>query len=284
MSLKRYLGAAGLALGGVAAAAGVGRARFDRAIARRVDDLLAASRSPAGGPFSAAALSDLPDPVRRYLRTAIEDGRPAVGTVRLEQRGEFRLGGDASAPWKPLTATQHFTTDPPGFVWDARIEVAPRVPVRVVDAYVDGQGSLRAKLLSAVTVAEADPGPEMDDGELLRYLAECVWFPTALLPAAGVEWAPIDDRTARATVEHRGGTASLTFHFDDRDLVERVHAGRRYRQETDAFTPWTGYFEDYVSRGGLRVPTRARVEWNLPDGDLPYWRATVSSIDHQPPA
>lgn len=283
MKLGRYLGALGVLVAGGAVAVGVGRSRLDRATAARVDDLLAASRPHPDRTFTEADLAGLPDPVQRYLRTAIEEGRPAVQTVRLEQRGEFRLGSDASASWKPLTATQHYTTDPPGFVWDASIEVAPLVPVRVVDAYEDGEGSLRAKLLSTVTVAEADPGPEMDDGELLRYLAESVWFPTALLPANGVEWEALDDRSARATLEHRGGTASLVFHFDDRDLVERVSASRRYRQENDNFAPWTGYFEDYAVRNGLRVPTAARVEWNLPEGDLPYWRASVVDIDHQPP-
>ncbi len=267
-------------------AAGVGvvlvnRRRLERATADLVADLLANADAETDRVFRRADLEDLPAPVRRYLDGALEEGQPYVRTVRTEQRGAFRPG-DATTPWKPLEATQHFTVSPPGFVWDAEIAFAPLVSARVVDAYEGGEGYLRAKLLSTVTVADAEPSPEMNAGELLRYLAEAVWFPTALLPGEGVEWEPIDDRSARATLTHEGTTASLVFHFSDENEVDRVVADRRYRQEDDAYAPWTGYFGDYRVRNGVLVPTEAEVEWNLPDGDLPYWRARIVEIDHRP--
>lgn len=83
----------------------------------------------------------------------------------------------------------------------------------------------------------------MNENELVRYLAEAVWFPTALLPTHGVEWEAIDDRSARAILGHRGVTASLVFWFDDRNEVERVTT-ERYRQEADSSTPWTRYFRE----------------------------------------
>ncbi|WP_137286390.1 DUF6920 family protein [Halorussus salinisoli] len=265
---------------GVAAAVRVADSRLDRANARLVDELYSDADLPSERVFTEEDVEGLPDPVRRYFETVLTEGQRYVGEVRLEQRGEFRLG-DEEAGWKPLTATQHFTVGPPGFVWDAEIELLPLVSVRVVDAYAAGEGFLRAKLLSTVTVAEADPSPEMNAGELLRYLAEAVWFPTALLPSAGVEWEAVDDRSARATITDRGTTASLAFHFDDRNRVERVHAERRYRMEDDAFAPWTGYFRDYRERNGILVPTDARVAWDLPDGESSYWRARITDIDHR---
>ncbi|MFC4246532.1 DUF6920 family protein [Natribaculum luteum] len=267
-------------------AAGVGvvlvnRRHLERATANLVADLLANADVETDRVFRRDDLEDLPAPVRRYLDGALEEGQPCVRTVRTEQRGAFRPG-DATTPWKPLEATQHFTVSPPGFVWDAEIAFAPLVSARVVDAYEGGEGYLRAKLLSTVTVADVEPSPEMNAGELLRYLAEAVWFPTALLPGEGVEWEPIDDRSARATLTNEGTTASLVFHFTDDDEVDRVVADRRYRQEDDAYAPWTGYFADYRVRNGMLVPTEAEVEWNLPDGDLPYWRARIVEIDHRP--
>ncbi|WP_254765838.1 DUF6920 family protein [Salinilacihabitans rarus] len=265
------------ALGGAAAAAGARRARrFEAEIDGHVDALRAAAA--AGSTDADADPSTLPAPVERYLGTVLGDG-PTAGRarlVRLRQRGEFRLGGP-DAPWRPLRATQHVAVDPPGFVWDATIDVFPLLPARVVDLYANGEGILRAKLRSAVTVADAGPSPEMNEGELTRYLAEAVWYPDALLDRA-VEWEAIDDRSARATLEHRGVTASLVFHVDDRGLVTRVTADR-YRQEDDAYAPWTGRFRDYAERDGLLVPLEADVEWNLPEGDLPYWRARVTSIE-----
>ncbi|MEF8869956.1 MAG: DUF6544 family protein [Haloarculaceae archaeon] len=272
------------ALGALLAAA-VGLVLFNTLRVARLHDRLAAdlvagAEADAGRAFAAEDVADLPDPVRRYFETAIEEGRPYVRSARLEQRGEFRLG-DAERTWRPMEATQRFTVDPPGFVWSAVVRVLPFLPVRVLDAYDHGSGVLRARLLSTVTVVDVGPDREMNEGELLRYLAEAVWFPTALLPTEGVEWEAVDDRSARATIEHGGNTATATFHFDERDRVERVTA-ERYRQETDDHAPWTGHFRAYETRNGLSVPTEADVEWNLPEGDRPYWRARIARIEHWP--
>jgi hypothetical protein len=273
---------AGLALGSVAAAR-TADSRFDRVVASHVEELHTAAAfsdeaRPRRATLTEADRRSLPPPVRRYLGRVLADDQPAVRTARLSQRGEFRLGGE-SGSWKPLRAIQRFAVRPPGFVWDATIDLLPLVPVRVLDAYVGGRGLLQARLFSALPVADAEPGPALDAGELVRYLAESVWFPTALF-AEEVEWEGIDDRRARARIEDRGTAASLVFRFDDDDLVESVHTAKRYRQETGQFAPWTGYFEEYRERNGMLIPTVARVEWTLPDRDLPYWRARIEDVDH----
>jgi len=267
----------------VAAVAAVRSLRTDAETDRA--RLLDAAAARTERTFDPDDVADLPAPVRRYFETVLDEGQPHSRTVRLEQRGQFRVG-DANSAWKPLEATQRVTVDPPGFVWDATVRLAPFVPVRVVDAYVEGEGSLRARLLSVLTVADADPSPELDAGELQRYLAEAVWYPTALLPGAGVRWDSIDERSARATLEHEDTTVSLVFQFDDENLVERVVADDRPRAVDDGFEPtrWTGRFWDYRERNGVLVPTVAEVEWNLPEGDLPYWRATISDFEHRPAA
>ncbi|WP_254278947.1 DUF6544 family protein [Haloarcula marina] len=229
-----------------------------------------------------AEFTDLPSPVRRYFETVLEPGLPRTRTARLAQTGEFRLG-DAESTWHPFTATQHYSVDPPGFVWAAQIRLGSLLPVQIRDAYVDGVGSLSARALWTVTLADAERTPELDAAELSRYLAEAVWFPTALLPASGVEWTGIDDTSALATLSHRGTTVSMTVHFDDDGLIRRVVADRPRAVENGfETTRWTGYFGDYDRRGRVLVPTRGRVEWTLPDGPLEYWRATITDVEHHP--
>lgn len=265
--------------------------RLGRSHARLAADLVADARTEPGAgtrreaaddadeTFDPGVVEGLPAPVRRYFETVLVEGQPLVHTARLEQRGEIRLGG-ADAEWKPFEATQHYTVDPPGFVWDATIDVAPLLPARVVDAYAHGDGVLRGKLLSTVTVVDVGPDSEMNEGELVRYLAETPWFPTALLPAAGVEWEAIDDHSARATLEHDGNVASAVFHFDDENLITRVTT-ERYRQEDDAVAPWSGTFRAYEERHGMRIPTDAEVAWDRPEGEVPYWRGRIETIDYQ---
>jgi hypothetical protein len=204
--------------------------------------------------------------------------------VRVEQSGTFRAGG-AAAPWRPFRATQHVTTRPPGFVWDAAIEMMPWVPVRVMDAYHDGRGLLRAVLGGVLPVMEAEPGPALDEGELLRYLAEAPLYPTALLPDAGVEWAPVDDTAARATLVHGDTTATLTFHFNERNEVDRVEGKRSYTREDGTLESrsWVGHWRRYRERGGMWVPTEGEVAWVDPEkGETSYWRGQMDRLHYWP--
>lgn len=281
---SRVLATLSIALSLGLAAVLASRRRSRREHWRLVEELLGHASDPDRRVHE-SDFEDCPVPVRRYFETVLETGQPHVGRVRLEQCGRFRLG-DAESPWKSLRATQRFTVDPPGFVWDATIRIAPLLPVSVADWFVSGHGGLRANLHSALPVARMGASPEMDEGELLRYLAEAVWFPTALLPAAGVEWEGIDTDTARATLDHDGTSVSLTVHFDDRGLVERVVADDRPRTVDGELepTPWTGEFGDYETHNGMLVPTSAAVAWNLPDGDLRYFEGELTSIEHRPVA
>ena len=251
--------------------------RAERATDRLVRDLHAAADTTAGDPIHADELADLPAPVQRYFETVLPEDQRPVRTARLEQEGTIQMG-EGDDGWKPFAATQHVTVDPPGFVWDATVEMAPFVDARVVDAYHDGTGTLRATAFG-LPVMSADPGPELDEGELLRYLAEAVWVPTALLPSAGVDWTAVDGDSARATLTDGDVRATLRFRFGEDGLVRAV-SGRRYREETDHEAVWAGRFDAYERHDGRLVPTEGEVAWRLPEGDVPYWRGTVTAFDY----
>jgi len=105
------------------------------------------------------------------------------------------------------------------------------VSVSLLHGFDDGDGRVRVSLFGLVPLSGDDTNPELNEGELLRYLAESIWYLTELLPGEGVRWDPIDSSTAEATVEFGGATATLKFYFTDEDEVSKVHAGQR---------PWSG--------------------------------------------
>jgi hypothetical protein len=98
----------------------------------------------------------------------------------------------------------------------------------------------------------------------------------------GVEWTPIDDRSARATLTDRGTTASLVFTFNDRNEVARVRGTRGFLtdDETCESRIWTGYWRHYEERKGRRVPTSGEVSWIHPAGEVSYWRGRISHVDY----
>lgn len=262
-----------------AAAFAIRRRRVSNRIHNYASQLQARSHPVSPYPYDPGDVSDLPPPVRRYFETVLNAGQPYVEQVSLDQEGEFRLG-DGKTRWRPFTASQTYTVSPPGYIWDAQIDVFPAASVRVFDAYVGGEGLLRANLYGGIPLASAGPDSRMNAAELQRYLSETPWFPTALLPAAGVTWEGIDDRSARATIDDGNVTATARFHFDEEGYVRRLTADR-YRQDIDAVTSWTGHYRTYKEYDGMQIPTEAEVAWDTPEGEEPYWRGTITDIEYK---
>jgi hypothetical protein len=225
-----------------------------------------------------AAAASAPAPVARYLLKSIRGQAADIRQVDLVTAGEFR--GSLDAPWLPFQATQRFTTSPAGFVWDARIGMTRFLDVYVRDAYVEGRGEMVAKVGGAWTVAREADAAALADGQLMRFLGEAMWFPTALLPGRNVTWTAIDDHAALATIIDRGRRVSLRFTFNAADDLIEVFAPNRMRATDGGYiaTPWMVRCTRHEWRGTVRIPMRCEAEWQLADGPLAYWRGDVVSI------
>jgi len=268
-----------LLFAGVGGALVYGARRWRTATHARVARLNESRLPPHNLRYDEKEIEGLPSPVARYFRTVLRNGQPMVIGARLAQEGELRRGeGDDS--WLPFVAMQVFSSRPPGFVWDARMRMAPGLSVHVRDAYLDGAGSMRGEVLGLLPLLDAHDTPEMAAGALQRYLAERVWFPTALLPSQGVEWSPIDDSTALATLTDGETSVSLDFRFSAEGEIASAFTPSRYREVEGAFvpTPWGGHYAAYADRDGMRIPLEAEVEWHLADRRLPYWRGRITEV------
>jgi len=243
---------------------------------------LDAARPPVGKrTVDFGDLDGLPAPVQRYFRTVLTDGQPVVTRAHVQHEGTFNMS-ETGEQWKPFTSEQWVTTHRPGFVWNGRVAVLPGVPARVHDAYVAGEGILNVALLGLVSVADFRGKGELADGELMRYLAEASWYPTALLPGQGTTWEAVDERSAIATLTDGYTDITMQFAFDDQGLIETVRAEARGRTVGDEIvpTPWQGRFWNYEQRDGMLVPIDAEVAWLLPEGEKAYWRGHITHLDY----
>ena len=226
---------------------------------------------------TADMLVDLPDPVQRYLAQTGVVGQPWIDTVRLRQTGRFRLGPDR--PWMPMTAEQTYTTDPPAFVWNARFRVAGLPLLRARDEYRAGHGHMFARLAGLFTVFDVR-GEELDQGTMMRYLNEMMWFPIAFL-GDNVTWQAVDDRSAGVTFHDGGKSVSARLHFDATGRLTNF-AALRYREMAGEFSldPWSTPITAYGARAGLNLPVRGQAVWNLPAGDLLYAELEITEIEY----
>jgi hypothetical protein len=227
-------------------------------------------------------LEGLPAPVGRYFRVVLEEGQPMVASVRVRHTGTFNMG-ETTDQWKPFTSDQVVVAQRAGFDWDGRVAMMPGVPVRVHDAYVAGEGVLHASLLGLFPVVDMRGTGEVAEGELMRFLAEAAWYPTALLPSQGVCWQAVDERSAYATLEEGEISITMLFTFNEEGLIDTVRAETRGRTVGGEVvpTPWQGRFWNYEERGGMLVPLEGEVAWVLPEGEKPYWRGSITEISHE---
>lgn len=274
--LRRLPALAGLA--GVAAigAERAGHRAFARLVRRDVQALHARASPPRAGVVTEQMLADLPGPVRRYLRYTGVLGRPFPGTIRLRQEGRMRPG--PGQRWIPLDAEEHYSVQPPGFVWAGTLRVGPLPVARARDMYAGGQGRMLVKVASLWPVVNAS-GAQMDQGEITRYLNEMIWSPAAFL-ADNVAFQAVDDSSARVTLTDYGQATTATLFFDNEGRLTDFVA-QRYRtpgaSSTDTWsTPITGYGEFE----GLRLPTRAKALYKLPGGDYEYIEVTLTELHY----
>jgi hypothetical protein len=282
MLLKSLLVVSLLLVIAVAAALVWGSSRWKAGTHELRQQLEAGRATVVPGTVDLAELDGLPAAVQRYFRTVLKQGQPMLAAVDVEHQGSFNLSQTGS-DWKPFTSTQRVVTRRPGFDWDARIRVMPGLTVKVHDAYVGGEGILHASLAGLFTVAELRGRGEIAEGELMRFLAEAAWYPTALLPSQGVRWEGVDERSARATFSDGALTLSLLFSFGDDGLIERIAAQSRGRTVGGKVvaTPWQARMWNYVERDGMLIPLEGDVAWLLPQGPLPYWRGRITRIDYE---
>jgi hypothetical protein len=247
-----------------------------------VAGLFAAERHAAASRYDARDVEQLPAPVLRYFHHVLQDGQPLIVRARLAHEGEFNAR-DGAEKWAPFRSISTFTVFPPAFVWDARIAMAPGLPVLVRDSYAGGMGQMRGAMFGLIPVAHAEGTPELASGALMRYLAEAAWFPTALLPISGVQWLPIDEHRALATLTDAGVTTRLEFRFDENNEIAEVYSPARYRQvgNTAVATPWSGSSSNVMSWHGMKIPTTNEVRWQLPDRTLPYYRGRVVDVEYE---
>ncbi len=258
------------------------RGRWDRKTLQFVEALRHPVPAQETRTVSFEDFDQLPEPVAKYLRLALKEGQPLIHSVRIRQVGKLRGLGKSQAGWMPFRAVQFSSAMRPGFVWDARIRASPLMQMQVRDTYVAGQGAGQVSALSLVTIADEHGGAELAEGELLRYLAESVWFPTALLPSAHLIWTPMDGDNARATLTDVGTTVSLEFRFNDIGEVTSVYTSGRPQAVGGRYElmPWGGQHRAYEAKNGMWIPTEGEVEWHLPDGAFPVWKGKIVEAEY----
>lgn len=222
-------------------------------------------------------LDHLPGPVVRSLRRSGVVGRPTPLAVSLTQTGRIRPAEDKR--WMKFTASETYDLVEPGFQWTASLRVGGMRLGKAVDTLAQGHGRMHVRVLGLIDILDAS-GPEMDQGALMRWFNETIWFPQ-IWASDLISWQPVDQASAVGSLESHGVVVTAEFRFDSAGRVVDFVADR-YRQVDGDFelTRWSTPITAYSVFDGMELPSQGSAVWDLPDGDLEYIQITVDSLDH----
>ncbi|WP_290648959.1 DUF6544 family protein [Aquisalimonas sp.] len=282
MMIKWIFITSGKAPLGAAIAIYIGQARDSSKADQLLATLSEGSSQTDVGIVDFASFTELPPSVARYFQHVLTDGQKLIKTAKIEQSGVLRTGITTES-WSPFTASEIVVPPAIGFLWSAKIEMPLGTHVRVLDSYIGGVGLGRGSLLSAFAVASEGGEPKLNSGALHRYVAEGVWFPTALLPQSGVAWSAIKDHSALATLTDRSTSVSLEFRFNEVGEVTSIYSAGRFGQFDGGYkqVPWQGHFRDCHEEAGMRVPSYGKVGW-YEDGVLQLvWKGDIIGTGYE---
>jgi hypothetical protein len=197
--------------------------------------------------------------------------------VDLTQSGEMWLRPGS----KPVSfaATQTLAVAEVAFLWHARLPMGPGLSMKVIDYVVGDEAGLEGRLLGALPIVHKTDADTMFRGEAMRYLAELIWNPDAMLLNRQLDWRVLDVRTLAVATGEGARRCEIRMILNAAGDLMRMEADDRSRQSGRVTTnsPWFGRASDYRTIGGRRIPVQAEVGWLLDGDEFIYWRGHVES-------
>jgi len=252
----------------------IARAIFNKSVDHELSTMFEAAHDGSGSGQTPKAA--LPPIVTKWL--AISRSTDKVPSkIRLSQEGFMR--SKPSADWMSFNAAQHYTINPPGFIWNSQIH-AGMMTIAGRDKFGNGKGNMLIKPFYIYNLANTS-GPEMDQGTMLRYMGELMWFPEAAVMDY-FHWEEIDSTSAALSMTYNGVTANGTFAFYNNGLVKSFTAQRfgnfdgEFRKET-----WEVWVNEHNVINGRLVGSKCKVTWKLKEGDFTWLLLDVKDISYE---
>ena len=197
-------------------------------------------------------------------------------SVKLTQTGRMKRSLDAQS-WMSFSAIQTISTRDCAFDWLAKFRPFGVISAR--DALECGVGRLDIMALGFIPVARTAQTAALMRGELMRYLAELAWVPSAILLNTTLRWR-VDGPERLAVSAGAGETASeVILNLDTDGRIAGAFAPDRPRSATppELPTPWRGRFTDYRLHRDLWLPFAGEVAWEIAGRGVTYWQARIES-------
>lgn len=170
------------------------------------------------GCFDPSAITDLPEPVQRWLNHSIEPGTPLSRAVRLRMHGKIRIDGN----WLSFHAEEVLRQDL-GFMWTAKMRMKG-LPVSGYDLLLNGEGTMSWKILWFIPLMTSS-GSDVSRSGIGRMHMESILLPSLLVgPAA--KWSVSESGGPVVTMSDHGQSTEIYLTLDDNGGLQSFVGGR----------------------------------------------------------
>lgn len=251
----------------------IGRINLNHTFSKEIKELFAQSKNIADRSFHKNQLDNLPEPVQRYFNHILKDGQPYISYASIKHDGQFKTAQNKD--WINIKGEQYATTEKPGFIWKGTTSM-----FTARDMYIADKGRLVVSLFSLYTVADAK-GEQYNQGELLRWLAESILYPTNFLPGEKLQWFSIDAHTAKLTFDYNGLALFFIVTFNEIGEITQMET-KRYMDEKNLET-WVIKAKNYKEMNNVFIPATFEVLWRLNKGDFSYAKFNITEVVYNKP-
>lgn len=233
---------------------------------------------PSAEVFTNEDFANLPEPMQRYFHHLGFLGQPKMSSARIVfNEVAFKNGNMDLA----LYCDQYNFVEEPTRIVYMIAKIAGMIPFEGRDKYQNGQGQMTGRLAKLIEIFDVT-GPEMNQSALVTVLAECLIVPTYALQDY-ITWEELGEHQARATIRYNGAEASGIFTVDESCEVVTFTTNDRYMDRGQGvfdLVPWRAEMVGYTEHNEVKLPSRLKGIWELPEGDFVYFDGVISSVDY----
>ncbi|MGM0944652.1 MAG: DUF6544 family protein [Bacteroidota bacterium] len=224
-------------------------------------------------------LEELPSVIQNWLKiSGFEESGPPV-SAQIYQTAQIKMKPD-QAEWKEAKAFQISSLNPPGFHWQVEMDMIPGIKIFGRDQFKEGKGEMLIRIGAAIPIVD-ESGVKINEGSLQRFLGELVWMPSLALHPE-ISWKELGENVAEATLRVNQTTGKGSFYFDDSGNFVRFETLRFYENKPDSKRfPWILTVEAYQEFEGIRIPSKMKATWRLPEGDWTWLQLQIDSLSYQ---
>jgi hypothetical protein len=223
-------------------------------------------------------ISNLPEPVQHYFKSCGYLGKEKMSSAEFIW-GDVNFKMGVEKPWLKIKYQQNnFVTEPSRIAY-IYSKMFGLIPFEGLDKYQGGQGNMLGKLLKKVTLFDVT-GAEMNESAAVTFLSESLIVPTCALQPY-IKWEFIDQNRAKAILEYKDIKVEGIFIFNDKGEFTKFETDNRYMDLGDGRFEkhkWTAVASNYIQKNDLKVPSKMKAIWNLPQGDFEYFDGTITEI------